>query len=127
MKSTPETQERAMAVYDFISANPDAHNQKNYFDNPEGHCGTTMCIAGTALFLEYGHKSLGDFDVYRNSNHPDSSIDDIAGELLGLNMHEAMSLFFDMDNDSAMRRLKFIVAGDEFAFAESMERVNEDD
>jgi hypothetical protein len=104
MKSTEQTRALAQQVLDFIHDNPERHDQESWNDGPldQNGCGTAMCIAGTANALFHGV----------------DAINYIAGveavKLLGLD-HEASVIFYEMDNDRAIQKLKKIIVGEEFS------------
>lgn len=86
---------------DFILANPDLHDQRLF--SRETHCGTTGCVAGTAVFIETGqaaymrHNRVNYNRVgeYLSSHGRDAwHTDDEAAELLGLDDLTAKYLFF---------------------------------
>jgi hypothetical protein len=127
MKITPETQELAAEVFNFIQANPERHDQNIYFskDNPNddtAECGTSMCIAGTTLFLEYGIDNY--VEALNFSGH--GFISETAAPLLGLESKaESDALFHDYNNESALQTLKYIVTGDEFGYANAVKNWKE--
>lgn len=110
--TTPEITEMRQKVLDQILAHPEQHNQNNFGEKTE--CGTTMCIAGWAVTLD-PNTEVSFFTDYPlvnprviTENGP-MDIEYRAGELLGLeDSYEQVSLFYDMDNDSALRRLKHL-------------------
>lgn len=103
MQSTTETRARAQAVLDYIAKYPDKHFQGSWNHNPDSTgCGTSMCIGGTATWLEYGVKSL-------NLN---TELE--ASRLLGLSPIEADILFYDMNEKNALRKLEKVAAGEPF-------------
>lgn len=124
MKFTPEVQEHAREIIDFIHKYPEAHNQNTWVDGKRtqepvfetGHCNTTMCIAGTSVLFKEGVESLWEGGVAGK-----------AAEYLGLRPYtlESETLFYDFDNESALQKLKLIAAGDEFAYAEAVRQFEE--
>lgn len=122
MNITPETQAMAQRVLDYIHEHPEQHDQKQFF-GASYDCGTTMCIAGTALFLEYGIQS--DSAFYQRDFG--LTFTDVAGPLLGLDENEADDLFYKMDNEIAVQMLKCIIAGDEYGFRAYAEYETDDD
>lgn len=98
MKNTPENRVHAQAVLDYIAAHPEKHDQGNWFHG-EG-CGTTMCIGGTATWLEYGKKSL------------DMNTEYAAAHLLGLSISEREVLFYEMDRERALAKLEKVAKGE---------------
>jgi hypothetical protein len=122
-----DTKAMAQAVVDYIESHPDKHEQASWFGKkftgPDGEednmgfayeqtvsptaCGTTMCVAGTALWLDAGM--------------PDKIViptfpDELAAPLLGLNEEEAYALFFNMDESRALDMLRALANGDEHKF-----------
>lgn len=122
MNITPETQTMAQRVLDYIHEHPEAHDQKQFF-NDTASCGTTMCIAGTALFLEYGIQS--DYEFF--DRNFEGSFTNVAGRLLGLTDYEAEDLFYKMNNEIAVQMLKCIITGDEEGFKAYAEVEDEDE
>lgn len=117
MNVTEETKEHAQHILNYITMFPERHEQSTWVEVPIGiyrddltednFCGTTMCIAGTSVFLTEGVEGL---------RRPTSDFEDIAAERLGLSSVEAHDLFYNTDNDTAKVMLKAIVDGDEDAF-----------
>lgn len=108
MNSTEETRARAQGVLDYIHAHPETHNQSS-----TSMCGTYMCIAGTAAWLEWGMRA--EDIVYGNWDK--SGMSEVCGPLLGLDLDEAEDLFFDtMDEEAAVQKLKHIVVGETWEF-----------
>jgi len=125
MFSNESTRETAQRVLDFINANPAVHRQTTYFGdrvNTENYCGTTMCVAGTALYVEYGINSPMSFYEHpvfgrRGNDHTGNSYAKVAGPLLGFeNADESDAIFYEMDNERAVQKLKHLVTGDLMAF-----------
>jgi len=102
MKSTEETRALAQEVLDYIHAHPEQHDQGS-----TGMCGTTMCIAGTAAFLEWGvNAERVVYDEY-------GGMTEACGPLLGLEPDEAEFLFFEMmDEEGAVQLLKQVIVGE---------------
>jgi hypothetical protein len=113
MKSTIETREMAQKVVDYIGDNPERHSQSWFCSGweDEGMCDTTMCIAGTAVFLEGGSEAL----VEGRQNGVKWWTDNGA-RILGLNKNEALNLFYCMDNEAAVAATVAIAQGDEVKF-----------
>lgn len=99
-------------VLDYLRAHPEEHNQ-DYFGFRSA-CGTTMCIAGTACFL--------DEDTVTRWEHPNQavtyfrddvtvgesalSVEDRAREILGLKTGDDVErLFYDFDNARVLDKL----------------------
>lgn len=125
MKVTPETQALAQNILDFIHEYPEKHSQETFFG--DRGCGTTMCIAGTALYLTYGISTLQEFsgsELY----DLDDSISGSAGELLGLETsHEIDHIFYEMNPEEAIQKLKHLVTGDVWAFTSSIFKDEEEE
>lgn len=110
MNSTRATRAHAQDILDYISEHPDEHDQNNWVTGtipedatPETGCGTTMCVAGTSIFLKHGPAMLNDpIDLYST----------LAGVELGLNAVEKEALFYSMSNAQAVEALEAIAAGD---------------
>lgn len=117
MISTPETRERAKVIYDYLVAHPEEHSQRHY--GKETACGTTMCIAGNAIIafrpelVQWDHLGNG-IRVLKGWFDTEGDIDEIAGELLGLDREEQFDLFYDMDNKRALEKLGRVVEGEAF-------------
>jgi len=129
MESTARTRRIAQGVLDYIKAHPNNHDQESWFHhkdafgqytNPteENICDTTMCVAGTAIFLQHGVRALID-----PSTTPGGDYEEEGGRLLGLNSHEQSLLFLDSTNEQAVDLLEAVVAGDETLF----KAISEDD
>jgi hypothetical protein len=127
------TKANAQAVLDYIEQHPEKHDQGNWFgenvtmnDGETGNlsygygeeidpnvCGTTMCIAGTALWLKAGMPNkivIPDF--------PDQE----AAPWLGLESEEEThALFYNMDENAAVNMLRGMANGDEHKFWEFAE------
>jgi hypothetical protein len=104
MQSTEQTRARAQEVLDYIHEHPERHDQNHWIKDPDSTgCGTSMCVAGTATWLEHGSKAI----------HLDSEIE--ASKLFGLSYWECQVLFYDMDKERAVQKLKKVVVGEEFS------------
>lgn len=120
MHSTPETREAASKVVEYIEAYPDRHNQSSWvaiFDelgeeievhDPEevSLCKTTMCVAGTAAFQRYGTV------VFTDTWQRDHTWMEEGQTILGLNFIEANYLFYDTDNDEALKVVRGLAVGE---------------
>lgn len=116
---TDETKAAAQGVLDYLESQPEKHNQESYFRLPanvkpetlteENFCGTTMCIAGTALYLDQGIEGIVNF-------YDGLDADEYSGQKLGLDAVEANTLFYTFDNATALDALRAIAAGDEVKF-----------
>lgn len=114
MESTEETRALAQKTLDYIHSNPEGHDQRDFFpdaDATTGSCGTTMCIAGTALAIKhnFNFNRIREVAIY----HP-RSYEGAGGDALGLNEDEAQAIFYDMDNERALQKLKKVVVGEGF-------------
>lgn len=118
MESTPETRERAQVIYDHLLAHPEEHNQRFY--GKKTSCGTSMCIAGNAIIafrpdLVRWEESHGDALILSEWLQDEGKdIHEVAGDLLGLDGFEQSNLFFDFDNESALKKLARVAAGEDF-------------
>jgi hypothetical protein len=129
MKFTEKTMAMAQRVRDYIIQHPEKHEQSawvgqrdrnsnyvRYFGNvnEKNFCNTTMCIAGTAIFLEEGipglQRAAGSIDTLDAYN---SGWYQQAMPLLGLETdNEAEMLFGNMDNNNAFDMLGALADGD---------------
>jgi hypothetical protein len=121
MESTEETRRLAQDVFDYIQENPEKHDQEHYFYQPEkstGFCGTTMCVAGTAMAIRYNfdyraiHKAM---EAKLADTGRVTSYCRMAGELLGLDVTEQDALFYEMNEELALQKLKKVIVGEPFA------------
>lgn len=134
MNNTARNRRRASQILSYLTAHPERHEQKNWFtyegdtvhsydqiedfagdDSPEDGdlCNTTMCVAGTAVFLD---KTLDEFkDFAGNASYHDWFEE--GSNVLGLDKEEAEYLFMS-DTELAPRLLAHIAAGDLVAFHE---------
>ena len=133
MKSTSETRATARAALDYIEANPEKHRQADFYMvhdddgqpvyvgqgrnvSEQNWCNTTMCVAGTAVFIDGGIEALRDCDDF----------DHKGAELLGLDFYEGSKLFYTMDESAAVEMLKAVAEGDEARFDEVYARIEDD-
>lgn len=129
MNVTEQTKSLAQKIYDYFLEHPERHNQ-NFFvatdesgnDNltEENLCNSTMCIAGSAVFLTEGFEGIEECRRIGGTN-----FEDRGAELLGLDFSEAMNLFYCMDNDAARDAVMAIAAGDEEKFWNIMQDADE--
>lgn len=134
---TEETKATAQAVLDYLIMNPEKHDQTawagithdtedfpTYFwsthneATEENLCGTTMCVAGTAVYLSDGIEGLNACGqgAIGGTNATQETWVRRGAELLGLDMVEANVLFFTLDNDKAIDMLVAVANGDEDKF-----------
>lgn len=124
-------------IQDIIIANPERHNQ-SYFEMGGVGCGTTRCVAGWAIHLwgqdngiagtigdieeeyiaEVGAEDLieaQDIDVpdYLGNGERADWIDTehVGAHILGLDEDQSYGLFFNMDDDDALRMVKEYAQG----------------
>lgn len=125
MQVTEDTKGLARAILDYIHTYPERHNQNNWIEldgeldtadmvNETNICQTTMCVAGTAVYLS---RPLNEFRRYKGDWETDG------GQLLGLNWDEGDSLFY-ANNESALSLLEAVAEGDEDKFNEIREGDN---
>lgn len=126
MNTTLETQALARSVYDYLIENPEKHDQGSFVgmrdeDNivndydgsvDEGNfCNTTLCAAGTTVWLNGGLSAV-------NRCLSENNFENVAGSLLGLDDAEQWDLFFDAAEETALKLLLAVAEGDEAKFAE---------
>lgn len=131
MKSTPETRATARATLDYIAANPEKHKQADFYMvhgddgmpqfgdrnlTEQTWCNTTMCVAGTAVFVDGGLEAL------RNCEDFDTE----GADLLGLDFYEGSKLFYVMDESAAVAMMEAVAEGDEARFDEIYARIQDD-
>lgn len=118
MNVNDKSQERAQTVLNFLESHPQNHNQNIYVGKvaesatDENWCGTTMCIAGATVAFEMGlerARYLAHNIVDADGNY--LNIDDVAGELLGLDEFESEMLFHTYDNEDALDMLRCVAEG----------------
>lgn len=126
MNVTEETKAHAQEILDYLRANPEKHNQNSWVDTgledeygdpirvvtDQNFCGTTMCVAGTSVWLKGGINRLNDYGCYG------SRFDNEGSYNLGLNENEANALFYEANNSEALELLIAVAAGDEAKFYE---------
>lgn len=84
----------------YIEAHPEQHDQSYWIMGDEpGHCGTTMCLAGTISWLANGDVSI------TNTEYE-------AQEILGISREEAEIIFYEMNEDRAKAKLAKIARGE---------------
>jgi hypothetical protein len=85
------------------------------------YCNTTMCAAGTAVFLNTTPKKFKEIAWKKEGD--DEWWERNAGELLGLSQREAELVFYS-DNESAVRYMKAIAAGSQKKFDKATDKRN---
>lgn len=80
-------------------------------------CNTTMCAAGTAVFLSTTPKAFKDFV----KDTGDETWEQVGGRLLGLDDDEADTVFY-ANNKSAKRLMKAIASGSQSKFDKAVEK-----
>jgi hypothetical protein len=122
MKITEQTKANAQRVVDYLEMNPHKHNQKSYFGNGSlpvdfqdderfeaEACGTTMCIAGTAAWMDAGMPKTLIVDNGR--------VEYIGADFLGLDCWEEREhIFYNYDNAGSLDMLRALANGDEEKF-----------
>lgn len=120
---TEETKAAAQAVVDYLTVYPERHEQSTVWGDEDGNeitskadeqcpddiCGTTLCIAGTTLFLDGGIEAVKE-TVRKNTWITD------AGAKLGLDWGEAYELFHTWDEQKAFDATVAIANGDQDKF-----------
>lgn len=135
MNNSARNRRKAREIHTFLINNPERHNQAEFFvlkEKPEDWysatdwptnttavrnltednlCNTTMCIAGSAVYL--GHSAEEIRSVLRYGQ----SIDWVSegAKVLGLDTREAKVLFY-ADNANALALLEAVAEGDEEKF-----------
>jgi hypothetical protein len=118
VKNKEKYKVRAQAVYNFLNAFPEKHDQDSFVEGVTTNlCGTTMCIAGTAVFLDGGVKALTET---LEGDRPDFDVQ--ARELLGLTRDESRALFYTYDNENALKALKALIKGNKEKFEKHTSR-----
>lgn len=125
MRNTPETRAEAQRVLDFIMENPEQHDQTAWWsalsrgsrrvaDARDNICDTTLCIAGTAVYLQEGVEGLRErYDAFFRSG---PTLPERAADILGLSLDERNNLFLCMDNELARDMLIAVANGDQEKF-----------
>ena len=124
MKATPETQAHAQEILDYHMIHPGLHDQDSWFQTPDDKsmvtednvCGTTMCIAGTSVFLKEGINGLNSRGGYLERGRVN----------LGLTYEEADDLFYETTNEQSMDAVRAIAAGDAVKFQAILQTDYED-
>ncbi len=90
---------------EYIRAHPEEHDPEHWARKPGGvNCGTTRCMAGTAVHLSPEHQIIwqpgsteSEYCVNRFGGEV-QRIEKVAGELLGLKWDQADHMFYDTDS-----------------------------
>lgn len=114
--------ERLKELRAFLTERPEQHRQRSWATRPakvEGSCGTTMCMAGAAAVLggheldwanaEHSENINGVLHVVASRVTNGQYIEDVAAEWLELDRDDANTLFFTMDNASALELLDELI------------------
>jgi hypothetical protein len=122
VKSTPETKQHAQEVLDFLEHNNEGveHDQTTWFsgsEDPNNICGTTMCVAGTSVYLKEGLHGLLDAE----ESDLEHGFMVRAASNLGLTAAEDVKLFLCMNEEAAKDMLRAVTSGDEKKFDEIYE------
>lgn len=130
MQVTEDTKFLATEIQDYLTRYPDRHDQNSwvsvpYSDDTENVaneikalasskplCNSTMCVAGTAVFLTTPAKEFKKLVL----NDEEDFYETRGAELLGLDDNEAANIFFS-GNGKALALLDCIAKGDEVRFA----------
>jgi hypothetical protein len=118
MNPTLETMQHAQEIIDYLAENPEQHSQSAYWNGyslgiKNTVCGTTMCVAGTSVFLKEGVDGLVNSC---DSEDYDDSFSKKAERYLGLNSSEAYDLFYTFHREKALEMLRAVANGDEVKF-----------
>jgi len=119
MKNKRKHRVLAKRILGYIQAFPDRHDQDSYVGNEDevldtgNICNTTMCVAGTAVYLDGGTPALR--RLIRHDEDGDLFFDS-GRKLLGLTHEEARDLFHCYNNKAALKMLKAVAKGDEEQF-----------
>lgn len=112
--------ERLIQLRDAVLANPEKHNQRHWASRSgEGSCGTTMCLAGTAVHLAgeqidwlsavEEEDEDGTIILVASRTRKGHFIETVAAKWLGLNIDEEGALFFTMDEPYSLKRLNELI------------------
>ncbi|MGA5467153.1 hypothetical protein [Mycobacterium sp. NPDC050041] len=100
----------ARKVLEHLEAHPDEHDQRHFgYRTP---CGTTLCIAGTALMLNGDPIHWSD-QGYLTNGPGTSAADELdvrAAAVLGLSRIQAAELFYEAENRPALAMLRAHIA-----------------
>lgn len=114
---TEETKAHAQDIFDYLIMNPEKHDQSDWYNfyneedvlvTEENFCGTTMCVAGTSVWLKSGVSGLNNKYDYEFLNE--------GAKNLGLAYNEACTLFYGTNNEESLSLLAAVAAGDEDKF-----------
>ena len=110
--------EQAQGVLDYLRRFPQKHDQSNWFhvdggkdvekakvDFEKNYCNTSMCVAGTVVFNNYGTFGLGVFEQDEEYAVREAT------RLLGITEDEAQTLFYDVDDTEAVIAVERIAQG----------------
>lgn len=125
MKVTEATKAHAQDILDYIEMFPEKHQQDNWYFNEENYrnetpiteknfCGTTMCVAGTSVYLTEGLNAF--------KKHV-TDIENDAARNLGLDDGDSGLLFYTMSESKALMMLEAVAAGDEEKFIQIYDEV----
>lgn len=123
MKITPETMAMANKVLDYIKDHPERHDQFSWVSvegleqasqlREDNLCQTTMCVAGTAVFLS---RPLDEFVKFDTVGTGAAVWETEGARLLGLDEDESEWLFYDASNEEALEALAAAAAGNQQEF-----------
>lgn len=126
MQPTLEHKEHAQEILDYIMANPDQHDQNNFWTGTKGQtknvCDTAMCVAGTSVYLKEGVEGM--WKASDKDDYDSVSFYQKAGDNLGLSEDERYKLFYCFNNEYAVDMLRAVAAGDEDKFHAIREAYN---
>ena len=100
--------EACRVVYNYLVEHPEEHNQEVFGERTS--CGTTMCVAGTAIMLHRPDivKWITDderSEVLQMVVYGDCDVQEVARVILGLSDGEADDLFYCFSNEVALNKL----------------------
>jgi hypothetical protein len=99
-------------VRNYLKEHPEEHDQGDWFSSGTNSCGTTMCIAGAAVFLAHGPayaQAVARCHKATEMTSGAKDIEDVAAELLGLDEDESIELFYASRNRMALEMLDELI------------------
>lgn len=113
-------------IYNFITAHPERHYQKDWVESSDDECGTTACVAGWACVMGMDLPLLRDTRERWNEDtqkyeivpgpfywaEPSGGWEDNAALELNISAAMAQELFRNTTNKEAKEALGLLIAGD---------------